>query len=252
MKKGFAEALNDYPPPKPDFENMTIKGAIKHLELSGTEKEKLEKYARKLEGKEKNVPIAVELRGPGFSSNGLCEWDKLKEFINWHKHGVSFEVVSKVFEKPFPKGYSVERTTTDKKTGNKELWIRISSVLYLVIILHEEGSLIKLISADKLTIPRAIKRESRGLQGSFRTGFRAPAKVDIFSSLRKLYGKEGGWLGVKPDAVVVRLSEIRGFFQDGVFSSKDTLIRLGLELDMTEKEAKGFIEEWQQEKLHQE
>lgn len=247
MKKSFAEALEDYLPDKPDFDNMDTNAVINHLELDGTEKEKLEQYAEKLDSKEKGVPIARDLRGKKFSANGLCEWERVKEFINWHKHNVSFEVVSKIFEKPLPKGYSIEFDTEDKKTGYRELWIRISSDLHLVIVYQKDGSLIKLISADKSSVTRITKRENRGLQGNSLKRGPSPARVNIFNSLRKLYGKEGGWLGVKPDAVVVRCGEIHDAFINGVFSSRDTLIRLGLELDMTEKQAYGFVEEWQQE-----
>lgn len=251
MKKSFAEAIEDYLPAKPDLENMTIEGVIAYLGLEGDREKQLKEYAERLDDEEKKAktPIAKELRGRDSSANGLCEWEKVKEFINWQKHKVSFEVVSRIFEKPLPKGYSIEHTTEDKKTGYKELWIRISSKLHLIIFFQEDGSLIKLISSNKSSVARITKRENRGLQGNSLKRGPSPAKVDIFNSLRKLYGKEGGWLGVKPDAVVMRCGEIHDAFIGGVFSSKDTLIRLGLELDMTEKQALGFIEEWQQEEI---
>jgi hypothetical protein len=58
-----------------------------------------------LEEDSANCP--VELQGDGVSSNGKCEWDKKKAFINLYKHEVSFEDVSRLYSPNPPAGYEV-------------------------------------------------------------------------------------------------------------------------------------------------
>jgi uncharacterized DUF497 family protein len=65
----------------------------------------------------------LELQGNGVSSNGQCEWDKTKAFINQYKHGVSFEEVSLLYSERPPLGFKViYDDPTDKGTGLGSVW----------------------------------------------------------------------------------------------------------------------------------
>jgi hypothetical protein len=70
-----------------------------------------------------NIVPPQELRGDEVSDNGQCEWDKKKAFINLHKHGVSFEEASQIFEETLPHGYGVlYDDPTDNGTGLESFW----------------------------------------------------------------------------------------------------------------------------------
>jgi uncharacterized DUF497 family protein len=56
---------------------------------------------------EGSVNCPLELQGDAVSDNGRCEWDKKKAFINLHKHGISFDVVSLLYSPVPPSGYEV-------------------------------------------------------------------------------------------------------------------------------------------------
>jgi uncharacterized DUF497 family protein len=70
-----------------------------------------------------DVPTPQELRGDDISKNGQCEWDKKKAFINLHKHGVSFEEASLIFEANPPAGCGVlYDDPSDDGTGLESFW----------------------------------------------------------------------------------------------------------------------------------
>jgi hypothetical protein len=78
-------------------------------------------YVGDLEDGTATVP--QELRGDVVSDNGQCEWDKKKAFVNLHKHKISFEEASKVFEPSLPYGYGIlYDDPSDDGTGLNSPW----------------------------------------------------------------------------------------------------------------------------------
>jgi hypothetical protein len=84
---------------------QTVEEAMRFYALDPHSKRRRKQYATGLESGDFVVP--QELRGDEVSVNGQCEWDKKKAFINLHKHGVSFEDASLVFEESPPPGYGI-------------------------------------------------------------------------------------------------------------------------------------------------
>ncbi len=80
------------------------------------------------------------------------EWDENKNRINYAKHGVSFEVASKVFNDPLA-AYIFDRTV-----DGEERWHAVGKIdnLPLIVVVHtyrneNNEEIIRIISARKAT-----------------------------------------------------------------------------------------------------
>jgi len=220
---------------------MNLQEVLAFLRLDGSERDQLRQYAEMLEEDVgRKVLVAEELLGDTKSLNGLCVWDKKKAFICKHKHDVSFEVISRVFENPPPKGCEIiDPDGIDSSGEYDEIWVRVNKNRYIVIKYEEEGSLIRLISAWKANATRRI-----GNSVEFEAVF---VPIRLYSSVRAQYDSRGNVVQ-EPDVNVVRWCELYTLFLDGLLSAEDTLFFLMMELDLSEKHASGFVEDWQQEK----
>jgi len=76
------------------------------------------------------------------------EWDDEKAAANYSRHGVSFEVATKIFEDPF----AIERLD-DREDYGEERFILIGMVegVVLFVAYTERGGRIRLISARQAT-----------------------------------------------------------------------------------------------------
>lgn len=110
------------------------------------------------------VPVPQELRGDAVSSNGQCEWDKKKAFVNLYKHKVSFEDASKVFEPSLPPGYGIiYDDPLDDGTGltspwgldirNKVLARMPGGACYIILVdrEHVQSGRVRLISVRRVS-----------------------------------------------------------------------------------------------------
>lgn len=79
------------------------------------------------------------------------EWDETKNQINQHKHGLSFELASLVFDDPY--AFSVQ----DRLEDGEERWQTLGLIGWVLVVLvahtvrFGEEEVIRIISARKAT-----------------------------------------------------------------------------------------------------
>jgi uncharacterized protein len=87
----------------------------------------------------------------------MFEWDKTKDRLNQHKHGVSFSDTFAVFEDP-------NALTLGDEENNEERFVTIGMDCFgriLVIAYTWRGENIRIISARKATRPEVKQYESK-------------------------------------------------------------------------------------------
>jgi uncharacterized DUF497 family protein len=75
------------------------------------------------------------------------EWDEAKAAENYAKHGVSFEMATKVFRDPF----AIERRDDREDYGEDRFILITAQGAVLTVVYTEKGSRIRIISARQAT-----------------------------------------------------------------------------------------------------
>ena len=219
---------------------MNLQEVFNFLGISGNYHQQCEQYAELLDSGQKNVPVADELVGDAYSSNGKCVWHKKKAFINQYKHGVSFELISRVFEDPLPDGYRILDEVPD--TTSAEDRDRVLAVIppnhYVVVKLDVKGNLVRLITAQNVDHRMAKRFMNQGLVQSSKS---------VIRSILFMYDDNGNEIEPLP-ANLLRFFRVHDLFVSGEFSFDDAMNVLIFGLDMFEDDAITFMESWQHEK----
>ena len=217
---------------------MNLEETFDFLGLTGSYEEKYRQYAKLLDSGQKNIPIADELLGEEISKNGLCVWHKLKAFKNRYKHGVKFETLSRAFEVPPPQGCEL-LASVPNSTGreDEEVYLRVTPNQYIAIVVRVEGSLIRIITARKTKA--MYTKNSAVLDYS-------PDSTELFRSFIKAHDGNGNFTN-SPGEDVVFWAGIYSSYVDRKISAEDAMFLLTLGLDLSEKHASDFIEDWQVE-----
>ena len=226
---------------------MNLQEVFEYLGISGTSDQCNKEYADLLDSRQGGVPIADELVGDQVSGTELCVWDRKKAFINKYKHGVSFEVVSRAFEEPPPPGYDlVDREANSKGREGTKVYMRISSDRYVVIVIEREGSKIRIISAKKYN--RKKIRSSKGENFVLEEFEPTPNPISrsLFKSILRATDDQGV-VGVSSDDVAVWV-DVWNKFVEFELSEEEAYNILTLALDLSDKDAQDFIDDWCVEK----
>ena len=214
---------------------MTLEEVFERMGFVGSHEDQCRQYARILDERENNIFIADELLGDQKSKNGLCIWDRKKAFINKYKHGVKFETISRAFEVPPPSGCELFNSEANSNSREgEEVYLRVAPFRYIAIVVKVEGSLIRIISARKTSAK--VRKSSVAPEY-------ATMSEKLFSSFIKAHDGEGGFTN-SPDENVLFWASICCSFKDGNMSPEDAFFLLTLGLDLTEKHAEDFIEDW--------
>ena len=219
---------------------MYLHEVYEHLGLTGTDAQMAEAYALLLDSGQKGVPVADELVGDEISSNGLCVWDRKKAFINNYKHKVSFRVISRVFENPPPPGCEIvnEEANTLGRQGNK-VYVKISASKYVVITIENAGAEIRLVSAWK-----AVRKQAySGLEI-----MEEPTSKSLQKALLRSYNDEGCLEGPFEDERVALFAEVWDTYVESMLSDEDGFFLLNIVLDLPDKDARDYLDEWRIEK----
>ena len=228
---------------------MNIPEVFEVLRLGGSYQEQCYQYAvmlREIQRGGKSVPIADELVGIEVSGNGLCDWDKLKSFINTHFHKIEFETISHLFEVPPPSGYRLlypdELDAKLNRSNEERSYVigKIGKECYWVIKCHFEGFLIRLTSAMSVSKNKAFELLTNNFK--FDSGV-------VRSQLLDWFDDSVGPVDKKPGRGVLRWAEIYVGFVDGKISKEDAFASLTIELGFSDDSAQTWIDCWQDEKM---
>ena len=219
-----------------------VEQVLDHLRLSGCNDR--EQYAEMLDSGQTDV-VPLELCGVEVSHNGLCDWDKKKAFINEHKHKISFEVVSKVFEDPPPRGFQIVDdgwNSYDWNAGMDREYVlaKIASNLYLVIRTQGVGSLIRLISARLVKTHEAEKIVVGNLK-------QYPGMLT--RSIAGMYNDDGTIRQeARLDKTLMNYLMIYSNFCNRRITSVDAKVALTVRFGIPIRNAAGFVDTWKRDR----
>ena len=216
---------------------MNLQEVLIQLRLEGSYADQCKQYAEMLDSGEVTL-LADELKGDEVSKNKCCEWDRKKAFINEHKHGVSFEFISRLFEIPIPEGHFMfaDRPDSGSYGENDRVIAKIGKDRYVVIKIDKSSSVTRLISAYVVTRKQFERELSQHL-------IRSSAKS--FIPLYQVFKAEDGVVvKSKVGCDVTSWLKLYLSFLEGRIDKEDAWVTLVHGFGLSDDEASWFIKEW--------
>lgn len=236
------------------YNNEELRQTMVGQELDPDKGMDCKKFAKMLENGEVGIPES--LKGLGYSRNGKCEWYIWKNFVNYYRHGINFEMVSRIFEKPLPLNYklypeeydenSTEAVRTEGSLDSKDkVVVKIDKNHYMVVKIDPEytGSgkylIITAFYVDKATADKARKELAKsGSKELFQALFRInEIDYDYFDSVPVYSGD------------MTKFSIIYSFFRNGEYSAIETANRMvQVDSSLSIRQADVIAHQWQFER----